>query len=53
MLFWTREGYIKKIIIRQISPDIAFWLTQKQLELLGQDAVLKVRVCGACIYGLW
>jgi hypothetical protein len=42
MLFWTREGLIKKILIQQTNPDVAFWLNQKQLELLGTDAVLKV-----------
>ena len=45
MLFWTREGLIKKVLIQQRTPDVAFWLNQKQMELLGPDAELQVR-CG-------
>ena len=41
MLFWTADGTIKKILLRQLTPDVPFWLTEKQLELLGPNAELN------------
>ena len=42
MIFWTTDGLIKKILVRKFTPDDAFWLTEDQLDLLGEDAQIEV-----------
>jgi hypothetical protein len=42
MIFWTPDGLIRKILVRQMSPTISFWLTQDQLELLGEDEKIEL-----------
>lgn len=42
MIFWTTEGLIKKILIKEYTPDDSFWLSEDQLDLLGDDFELEV-----------
>ena len=40
-IFWTPEGLIRKILIRQKKPTPSFWLTGDQLQLLGEKAMVE------------
>jgi hypothetical protein len=42
MLFWTTEGLITKIILRQYTPSETFWMTGDQMQHLGEDAAYEV-----------
>ena len=42
LVFWTPDGLIKKILIRQLTPNLTFWLSADQVALLGEEAVLEM-----------
>ena len=42
MLFWSPEGVITKIIIRQFVPQETFWMTGDQMQYLGDDVSYEV-----------
>jgi len=37
MFYWSKEGLIRKILMRQITPDPSFWLTFEQTLELDDD----------------
>lgn len=41
MIFWTPEGLIKKLLIRKLTPNHHFWLTQSQLGLLDATELVE------------
>jgi hypothetical protein len=42
MIFWTPEGLIKKILLRQGAPDDAFWLAKDQMDMLPENAEVEM-----------
>jgi hypothetical protein len=42
MLFWTPDGLIKKILIRQGQPADEFWLAKDQMEILEENAQVEM-----------
>ena len=42
MIFWTRDGLIKKMLINQDIPKPSFWLTRKQMGLIKDDTMLDI-----------
>jgi hypothetical protein len=37
MLYWTRQGTIKKLMFRNMIPHLSFWLTVTQLSQCLED----------------
>lgn len=42
ILFWTPDGLIKKILIRQGPPHRTFWLAKSQYDLLTEENPLDI-----------
>ena len=42
MVFWTPDGTIKKILIRQGEPSREFWLKQDEIGLLDENAEVEM-----------
>ncbi len=42
MIFWTPDGLIKKLLIRQTTPKMGFWVSQSQIHLLSDNSMLDM-----------
>ena len=42
MIFWTPDGRIKKILLRQIEPKREFWLKQDEIGLVDDNAEVEM-----------
>jgi len=42
IIFWTPEGLIKRILIKQMIPKPAFWLARSEYTLLTNDDMLDI-----------
>jgi hypothetical protein len=42
MIFWTPDGLIKKLLIRQATPKTGFWVSQSQIHLLSDNSMLDM-----------
>jgi len=40
-IFWTPDGLVKKLLIRQRKPTPYFWFTGDQIQLLGEKAKVE------------
>ena len=42
MVFWNRDGMIRKLLLRRMAPPGEFWLTSGQVSILPSNVVLEM-----------